>query len=172
MRPLKLPSGNCASNFTGLICTLMLDAPVINVHIALSRTQQNTQWNRQRYLAIDHLMCFSPTSGPQVPFPEGTVIARASELWKECPVSLLELPLTNVNSTTVDQSIYQQVFTKFGLPRLLIVDTGSKFQATLEDVAELLYIKIVILPPEFHHAQRCERFQRFLNKVVLIMTQD
>jgi hypothetical protein len=77
-----------------------------------------------------------------------------------------------VDSTTVAQSMYQQVFTKFGLPHLLIMDAGSEFRATLEAVAELLCINIVLLPPESHHTQRCETFHRFLNKVVLIMTQD
>jgi hypothetical protein len=72
----------------------------------------------------------------------------------------------------VAQSMFQQFFIKFGLPRLLIVNTGSEFRATLEAVAELLYSKIFLFPPESHHAQRCERFHRFLNKVVLIMTHD
>jgi hypothetical protein len=56
-------------------------------------------------------------------------------------------PLTVVDSTTVAQSMYQQVFTKFGLPCLLVMDAGSEFRATLEAVAELICIKIVLLPP-------------------------
>jgi hypothetical protein len=81
-------------------------------------------------------------------------------------------PLQIVNSHAVAQSMYQQVFTKFGLPRLLVVDAGSEFQATIEAVTSLLHVRIVRVPPELHHAQRCERFHRFPNKVVLIMVQD
>jgi hypothetical protein len=81
-------------------------------------------------------------------------------------------PLQIVNSHTITQSMYQQVFTKFGLPRLLMVDVGSEFQATFEAVASLLHVRIVLLPPGLHHAQQCEKFDRLLNKVVLIMVQD
>jgi hypothetical protein len=38
MHSLKLPSGNCASAFTGLTFTLMLDGHVTNVLVDLSRT--------------------------------------------------------------------------------------------------------------------------------------
>jgi hypothetical protein len=79
--------------------------------------------------------------------------------------------LTVVDSITVAQSMYKQVFTKFGLPRLLVVNTGSEFRATLKAVATLMFFKIIMLPPKSHHAQRCGRFHRFINNSVLIMTQ-
>jgi hypothetical protein len=81
-------------------------------------------------------------------------------------------PLTVVDSITMAQSMYQQFFTKFGLPRLLVADAGPEFRATLEAVAALLCINAMMLPPKSRRVQRCECFQRFLNKVVFIRSQD
>jgi hypothetical protein len=83
-----------------------------------------------------------------------------------------DAPLQIVNSHTVTQSMYQKVFTKFGLSQLLMVDAGSEFQATFETVASLLHVRIVLVSPDSHHAQRCEQFHRFLEKNLLILVQD
>jgi hypothetical protein len=147
MCPLKLPSGNCASTFTGLICTWVLDAHVTNVLIAafVNATKHTVEWTMLP-CDIPFDVLFADVWSPDA-IPRRNGDCKGLNVMKGMSGFIDGSPLAVVDSTTVAQSMYQQVFSKFGLPHLLVVDAGSEFRSTLEAVDEFLCIKIILLPP-------------------------
>jgi hypothetical protein len=155
----RLPSGNCASAFTGPTCM-----PMSGEHVS------NAPWTTFPYdrpLDVIFADLWSPDA---IPSRNGD--CKGLDIMEGTSDFVVGAPLTIVDSITVTHPMYQQVITKFGLPRLLVVDAGSECRATLEVMASLLFIKIFMMSPESHHTQLYQIFHIFLNKVVLIMTQD
>jgi hypothetical protein len=80
--------------------------------------------------------------------------------------------LGEVTSESVARTAFTSFFVPNGLPRLVIIDDGSSFKATVVSMCEQLGIVYHAVSRENHDAILCERFHRFLNKVERIHTVD
>jgi len=61
---------------------------------------------------------------------------------------VISLTLTSALAVDVAKALYAQVFCKFGLPRILVVDAGLEFKETFATVlADLLAIPLHIVSP-------------------------
>jgi len=59
-----------------------------------------------------------------------------------------------------------------GLPTLILIDQGSEFKGMLTSFCTELGIRFEVVAPEQHDGILCERFHRYLNKVMRIIGAD
>jgi hypothetical protein len=59
-----------------------------------------------------------------------------------------------------------------GFPKLILVDEGSEFKGELVTFCETLGIHYHVVSPEAHNGILCERFHKYLNKVLRLMGAD
>ena len=67
---------------------------------------------------------------------------------------------------------FSHFFVPNELPKLVIVDGGSKIKGTLIAMCEQIGIPHFQATPEAHNSILCERFHRYLNKVEKIGAAD
>jgi hypothetical protein len=80
--------------------------------------------------------------------------------------------VNQIDSDQITRLAFSHFFVPNGLPKLVIVDEGSEFKGVLVTVCETLGIQYYVAPPESHNAVLCERFHRYLNKVLRIGVAD
>ena len=73
--------------------------------------------------------------------------------------------MDSMNSEAVARSCFASFFVPNGLPKLILVDSGSENKGVLISMCQLLGIKYHMVAPEQHNGILCERFHRYLNKV-------
>jgi hypothetical protein len=72
---------------------------------------------------------------------------------------------SQVTSEMVAHLAFSHFFVPNGLPKLAIVDGGSKMKGVLIAMCEQLGIPCYQAPPEAHNSILCKRFHQYLNKV-------
>ena len=77
-----------------------------------------------------------------------------------------------VDSDQVARRAYAAFFVPNGLPKLILLDAGSKNKGVLVNMCAGLGIKYHMVSPEQHNGILCERFHRYLNKVQKINAAD
>ena len=77
--------------------------------------------------------------------------------------------LDSMNSEVVARNCFASFFVPNGLPKLILVDSGSENKGVLISMCQLLGIKYHMVAPEQHNGILCERFHRYLNKVQKIV---
>ena len=80
--------------------------------------------------------------------------------------------IEQVSSDIVARQCFASFFAPNGLPKLILVDSGSENKGALLDMCNTLGIKCHTVSPEDHNGILCERFHRYLNKVQKIMSAD
>jgi Integrase zinc binding domain len=74
--------------------------------------------------------------------------------------------ISQVNSEEVRDKTFQQIMVPNGLPMLILIDQGSEFKGVLTSFCTELGIHFEVVSPEQHDRILCERFHRYLNKVM------
>jgi len=80
--------------------------------------------------------------------------------------------ISQVNSEEVRDKTFQQIMVPNGLPTLILIDQGSEFKGMLTSFCTELGIRFEVVSPEQHDGILCERFHRYLNKVMRIIGAD
>ena len=80
--------------------------------------------------------------------------------------------ISQVNSEEVRDKAFQQILVPNGLPLIIIIDQGSEFKGLLTGFCMELGIRFEVVSPEQHDGILCERFHRYLNKVMRIIGAD
>jgi len=80
--------------------------------------------------------------------------------------------ISQVNSEEVRDKTFQQIMVPNGLPTLILIDQGSEFKGMLTSFCTELGIRFEVVAPEQHDGILCERFHRYLNKVMRIIGAD
>jgi hypothetical protein len=80
--------------------------------------------------------------------------------------------LEHINSNTITRSAFANIFVPIGFPKLILVDEGSEFKGELVTFCKTLGIHYYVVSPEGHNGILCERFHKYLNKVVRQMGAD
>ena len=80
--------------------------------------------------------------------------------------------LKEVSSGAVAVAAFTELFVNLGLPKLILIDEGSEFKATLIRMLDHLGVKHYVVSPENHDGILNERFHRYLNKVQKIGAAD
>jgi len=73
--------------------------------------------------------------------------------------------LHTVTSKTIASVVMTQFFIPHGLPKTVIIDEDSLFKTELVNIMETMGVRYIVVPPEQHEGNLCERFHRYLNKV-------
>jgi hypothetical protein len=80
--------------------------------------------------------------------------------------------LERIDSNTITRSAFANVFVPNGFPKLILVDEGSEFKGELTSFCATLGIHYHVVSPEAHNGILCERFHKYLNKVLRLMGAD
>ena len=80
--------------------------------------------------------------------------------------------ISQVTSEEVRDKTFQQIMVPNGLPILILIDQGSEFKGMLTSFCTELGIRFEVVSPEQHDGILCERFHRYLNKVMRIIGAD
>lgn len=80
--------------------------------------------------------------------------------------------LTHIASENVARHAFASFFVPNGLPKLILLDSGSENKGALVEMCNTLGIKYHVVSPEAHNGILCERFHRYLNKVQKIVAAD
>jgi hypothetical protein len=73
--------------------------------------------------------------------------------------------LSLINSETTSRMLFSHFFMPNGLPKIILINKGSKFKGVLAEMCNTLGIQYYMAAPEGHNMIFCERFHRYLNKV-------
>jgi hypothetical protein len=77
-----------------------------------------------------------------------------------------------LDSETMTRAAFAAFFITHGLPRLVIIDSGSEFAGALQALCQNIGIPHYTVSKGNHKAIICERFHRYLNKVQRIHAAD
>jgi hypothetical protein len=80
--------------------------------------------------------------------------------------------LTRIDSELVTRIAFSHFFCPNGLPKMVILDGGSKFKGMLVEVCEALGVQYHVVTPENPNAILCKRFHRYMNKVQRLGAAD
>lgn len=73
--------------------------------------------------------------------------------------------LQSMQSESVARTCFASFFVPNGLPKLILIDSGSENKGALIGMCQILGVKFHMVSPEQHDGILCERFHRYLNKV-------
>ena len=77
-----------------------------------------------------------------------------------------------LDSETMTRAAFTAFFINHGLPRLVIIDSGSEFAGAMQTLCQNIGIPNYTVSKGNHKAIICERFHRYLNKVQRIHAAD
>ena len=77
-----------------------------------------------------------------------------------------------LDSETITRAAFVAFFTTHGLPRMVIIDSGSEFAGALQALCQGIGIPHYTVSKGNHKAIICERFHRYMNKVQKIHAAD
>ena len=77
-----------------------------------------------------------------------------------------------IDSETMTRAAFTAFFINHGLPRLVIIDSGSEFAGSLQVLCQNINLPHYTVSKENHKAIICERFHRYMNKVQKIHAAD
>ena len=80
--------------------------------------------------------------------------------------------IPQIDSDTMARLTFSHFFVPNGLPKLVVIDSGSEFKGAVISMCDRLGVSYYVAPPEAHNAVLCERFHRHLNKVQKIGAAD
>jgi hypothetical protein len=80
--------------------------------------------------------------------------------------------LRKINSEETARVAFQQIFVPNGLPITILIDPDSVFKGVMIDMCNHLGIKYHVVAAEQHDGILCERFHRYLNKVMRLLGAD
>ena len=77
-----------------------------------------------------------------------------------------------LDSETMTRAAFTAFFISHGLPRLVIIDSGSEFAGALQTLCQNIGLPNYTVSKGNHKAIICERFHRYLNKIQRIHAAD
>ncbi|KAI2508403.1 hypothetical protein MHU86_6077 [Fragilaria crotonensis] len=77
-----------------------------------------------------------------------------------------------LDSETMTRAAFTSFFINHGLPRLVIIDSGSEFAGAMQTLCQNIGLPNYTVSKGNHKAIICERFHRYLNKVQRIHAAD
>ncbi|CAJ1928911.1 unnamed protein product [Cylindrotheca closterium] len=80
--------------------------------------------------------------------------------------------ISSMDSGNMARIAFLQFFTVRGLPRLILIDKGSKNKDQFTPLCDTIGIAYHTVSPENHDGILCERFHKYLNKVQRIGAAD
>ena len=89
-----------------------------------------------------------------------------------CMCDLTQFVVSSVTSDTtaasLSQLIMENVFLKYGMSAVIVVDAANNFRGIFEQMCKILHITLWPLSRGNHHGLSVERYHRFLNKTQTI----